>query len=104
MSAEQLAGVAGAAISIAFSFFPIVKDWYDGLSDGNKRLVMLGVVTVVGAGIYGLGCFGLIDMLIACGNVFELVWLIFVTGVVNQMAWKFTPVVRERRAALVQGR
>jgi C4-dicarboxylate transporter len=100
MTAEQLAGIAGGVLSILASFFPIVKDWYDGLTDANKRLVMLGVVTAAGLGVYGLGCFGVIDMMIECGNVFGLVLLIFVAGVANQTVWKFTPVVRERRAAL----
>ena len=105
MMAGELAGLAGALISIAFSFVPKLKDWYDPLDDSEKRLVMLGALVAGALGLYALGCIGLIAPLVVCGvpGLVELGKLVVIAGIVNQTVWKFTPVVRERRIAINGG-
>jgi len=57
---EQLVlAVAGALISLFWSFFPIVRQWFQGLSDQHKALLNLGVVLLAAALIAGSSCLDL---------------------------------------------
>ena len=56
MNAEQLTGLAGAILSLAFSYIPGLKTRYEPLSAEMKRLVMLGLLLLVVAGVFGLAC------------------------------------------------
>jgi hypothetical protein len=61
MNAEQLTIIAGAILSLAFSYIPGLKTSYaapsaEPLSAEMKRLVMLGLLLLVVAGVFGLAC------------------------------------------------
>ena len=56
MNAEQLTVIAGAILSLAFSYIPGLKTRYEPLSAEMKRLVMLGLLLLVVAGVFGLAC------------------------------------------------
>ena len=58
MTAEQLALIAGAVLSLLFSYVPKLSDWYAGLSSQYKKLVMGGVLVLTAAGIFALNCAG----------------------------------------------
>ena len=65
MNLETFGILAGAALSLLFAFVPGFKGWYEKLPPDYKQLVMLGLIFVVVAGKFGLGCLGK-DQTFAC--------------------------------------
>lgn len=47
--------IVGAVLSLLFTYFPGLKDWFDKQS-GYKSLIMLGLIVAVALAYYGLGC------------------------------------------------
>ena len=62
MTGELIAGIAGIFMSIAFDFAPYVKDLYEKLQPGQKRLVATGLGLGVVAAVFGLSCGNLFDV------------------------------------------
>ena len=60
MTPEQLASIAGIALSLVFSYVPGASDWYAGLNPIPKRLVMAGSLLVVSVAVFGLSCASLL--------------------------------------------
>jgi hypothetical protein len=58
MSAESLSLIAGAALSLAFSYLPGLHERFAALDPTRKRLVLLGLLVLSAAGVYGLSCLG----------------------------------------------
>lgn len=58
MTAELISLIAGALLSLAFSYIPGLRTWYAGLGEEAKRLIMLGLLVLVAAGSFGLACLG----------------------------------------------
>lgn len=58
MTEQQLASVAGLALSLAFAYVPGLSDWYEGKNSQTKALIMAGLLLVVAAASYGLSCTG----------------------------------------------
>lgn len=58
MSAESLVLIAGALLSLAFSYIPGLAPKFDALDPTVKRLIMLGLLVVVAGVSYGLSCLG----------------------------------------------
>ena len=56
MSDSQLSLFAGALLSLAFSYIPKLKDWFDAKDSTTKRLIMAGALLVVSLGIFGAAC------------------------------------------------
>ena len=52
---ELLPYLVGVVVSLVFSYVPGLKTWYEAQS-GYKSLIMLGVLLVVSAIYFGLGC------------------------------------------------
>jgi hypothetical protein len=97
MSQEQLILIAGAILSLVFSYFPGLKSWYDNLASSNKQLVMLGVLIVVAGGIFGLSCAGVLaqlwpDFAVTCdvASVYTLIQYILLALVSNQATYAIT--------------
>lgn len=96
MSAEQLIAIAGAILSLAFSYIPGVKSRYEPLSDEMKRLVMLGLLVLVVAGVFALSCsrFGTyLGIGVACDepSLVGLVWSLVLAVMANQSTYLITP-------------
>jgi hypothetical protein len=51
--------IAGALLSLLFTYFPVLKDWYEKQS-GRKALIMLGLIVIVAATYFALGCFAVL--------------------------------------------
>lgn len=51
-----ISGAAGVILSVLFEYVPGFHQWYNGLAEETKKLIMLGVVTLVAAGVFGLSC------------------------------------------------
>ncbi|MFA5714409.1 MAG: hypothetical protein WC998_01540 [Candidatus Paceibacterota bacterium] len=56
MTAEQLALIAGAVLSLCFSYIPGLKDWFDPLENKYKQAIMGGLLLVIAFAVYGLSC------------------------------------------------
>lgn len=56
MSAEMLSAVAGAVLSLLFSYVPGLNVWYASLESIYKRLIMAAMLLLVAASVFGLSC------------------------------------------------
>lgn len=56
MSAEQLSLIAGAILSLVFSYVPGVAPWFAGLRSEYKRLLMAGLLLLSAAVVMALSC------------------------------------------------
>lgn len=92
--------IAGIILSLAFSYIPKLKAWFNSLGQSDpedngarKRLVMLGLLAVVWAAMIGLDYFGFIPMGLVYDkqgwvvNAFALISAI----ISNQTAYSITP-------------
>ncbi len=91
--AVLILGIAGAALSLLFSYVPTLKVWFD--KQANKGLLMLGFCVVVGAVYFGLSCSPLAAQLkisLTCDQpgLFNLAQALFVIAGSNQLAYKFS--------------
>lgn len=93
LSPEMLAGIAGAALSLLFSYIPRFSEWFAAFSPQVKRLWMLGLLALAVGAIAALNCNGIIQTNVTCDQVgfTRLVWM-FVTAVMsNQATYTITP-------------
>ena len=58
MTAEILAGIAGAILSLCFSYIPGLNKIWDQFEAEIKRLVMLALLVLVACVAYLLACVG----------------------------------------------
>jgi O-phosphoseryl-tRNA(Cys) synthetase len=96
MSAESIAVVAGIVLSLVFSYVPKLKDWYDGLEGNKRRLLMLGLLTGVALGAFGLACADLvaqvgIGVLCTKAGAFELLRSLVYAIIANQSTFMISP-------------
>lgn len=97
ISGDVLMYAAGIVLSLLFTYFPGLNTWYTTQSDELKRLLMLGLVVIVAASIFGLGCAGLLPELfglaVTCdqAGILGLVIAIIQAMVANQMAHSIFP-------------
>ena len=91
MDAEFLAGAAGLALSLLFSYVPGLSDWFDTLDGIYKRLLMGTLIALVGAGAFGLSCAGLYAG-VTCDQdgAVTAIKAVFAALVVNQSAYSLT--------------
>lgn len=103
MSAEFLAAIAGVILSLLFSYIPGFASWYGAKDEDVRRLIMLGLLALVGAGAFGLACGGLaadFGLTITCDKTgaIGLLKAFGVAAVANQVAYKLTPKSKSRAA------
>lgn len=58
MSAESLSLVTGTILSLAFSYIPGARHWFERFDPAIKRLIMLALLLVSAGCVYGLSCLG----------------------------------------------
>jgi len=58
MDVQTLSSVAGAVLSLIFSYIPGAKQWYGALDGTYKRLVMALLLALTAAVVYALSCTG----------------------------------------------
>jgi hypothetical protein len=56
MTDAQLSLFAGALLSLAFSYVPRLKDWFDTKDATTKRLIMAAALLVIAAGVFAASC------------------------------------------------
>ncbi len=96
MTAETLSLLAGAVLSLAFSYIPKLNTWFDGIAAEYKRLTMAGLTLLVAAAAYGLACAGLgeqFGIAVVCdqSGAIALIQAWVMALVANQAAYSVTP-------------
>src|SRR4030043_1887772 len=61
MTSETLLIILGAVLSLLFSYVPGLANWFNPLDENKKRLIMLGMLVVITASVFGLSCAGVIN-------------------------------------------
>ena len=97
MSESSLALIAGAVLSLGFSYIPFgfnVK--FAALSGEVKRLIMAGLLLVVAGSIYGLSCAGWgasFGITVVCdqAGAMNLIQVFVLALIANQSAYAITP-------------
>jgi hypothetical protein len=102
MKYEQLTAIAGAILSLTFSYVPGLRSRYEPLSDAAKRLVMLALLVAAAAGVYGLACTewgALLEIGVECGKpgLARLVWSLVMAIITNQTTFIITPKDKGKR-------
>ena len=103
MTPEILAGIAGAILSLAFSYIPKLNVWFATLSDETKKLIMAGVLALVAVGVYvGQCAWGLCDYGFTCdkAGVFQLIGIYITAIVANQGVHRISPKTKDVKSVL----
>lgn len=58
MTSATLSLIAGTLLSLIFSYVPGARDRFDPLNPTHKRLIMLGLLMISAASVYGVSCLG----------------------------------------------
>ena len=89
---RALAMIAGAVLSLLFSYIPGLNTWFAGHAPEFKRLFMAGLMLVVAGAALGLSCAGIISG-VACtqAGAIELAvtWILAVAA--NQATYDVSP-------------
>ena len=92
MTPESLALLSGVILSLAFSYIPGLRTWYEVLDSDRKRLVMLAALFVGAAGSFGLSCAGYADYFVCTTAGADDAITVFVLAMVaNQATYLVTP-------------
>jgi hypothetical protein len=96
MTPETLALVAGIILSLIFSYVPGLNTKFAGLSSEIKRVIILGLCILVGAGAFGLTCAGfgsVVGAQLACTKegLVTLFQSIVLVAIANQSAYGLSP-------------
>jgi hypothetical protein len=86
MTPEVLVGIASMVLALLFDWLPGLKTWYDKLSDGQKRGLMVGLLVIVTGGVFGLSCAGwlLTSWLCNGSGIQEAAYLLLLAVAINQ--------------------
>lgn len=103
MTGEEIAVIAGIVLSLAFSYIPKANTWFAGLESTYKRLIMLGLLVLVTAVIYGFACLEWFGVAATCdaAGAEALVKALIAAIIANQAAYLISPepsAVREIKA------
>jgi len=92
ITAEELCAIAGAVLSLLFSYVPRLSEWYDALAPTMKRLLMAALLIVVAAAIFGLSCWGVLAR-VECtqAGALGLVKVLIAALVANQATYLISP-------------
>ena len=97
MSAEFLTMIAGVVLSLLFSYVPGLNTWFAALDSLYKRLIMLGLLLLSAAALFGLACAGILQELagvqVTCdrAGLIGLVQAFIAAVIANQTAYMITP-------------
>ena len=88
-----LAGLAGAVLSLGFSYIPGLNGWYEAQSKQIKQLIMLACLVVATLGTYAVTCWDLLSIPgLVCGEpgIKTLIVAFGAAMVVNQATYPLT--------------
>ena len=92
ISPEMIAGIAGAVLSLVFSFVAGLNTKYAALPSETKSAIMAGVLLVVSIALFSLQCGQILVTNITCdkNGVIQLVWMFVVSVMGNQGTYGLT--------------
>lgn len=97
MTSEQLAALAGVILSLLFSYAPGLSEWFGKLAPTEKRLIMAGLILLVGAGAFGLACAGLVTIIVcSTAGAWGMATTIFAALIGNQSTFLLSPTSRNK--------
>lgn len=93
---EEISAMAGAILSLVFSYVPKVNEWFGKLDGTQKRLVMLVLLLAAVLIQLGLACAGLgadFELKATCNRegIVMLVRAFIMAAVANQTTYMLTP-------------
>lgn len=106
LTPEILAGIAGAIISLLFSYIPGLSTWFAALGEEVKRLVMAGIMLAAVIAIWLMSCGGLLSSGVVCDQVglMQVAWIYILAVMANQGIYKITPRTSAVKAAKAQAK
>jgi hypothetical protein len=92
MTGTSLAAIAGIILSLLFSYTPGLKTWYSTKDSQTQSLIMLVLLLLTAAGVYGLSCSGMWSF-VACdkAGIKALIEAFIAALVSNQATYVLTP-------------
>ena len=95
MTADSLILISGAVVSLLFSYIPGLNTWFAAKAPDIKRLIMVGVLFLVSAAIFGISCAGYgaeIGITIDCSKdgLIGLLKIFILAVIANQGAYNLT--------------
>lgn len=105
MNADTLSTIAGALLSLAFSYIPGLQARYDPLDGVTKRLIMLGLLVLVACAAFGLACAGWgteLGLELGCNRsgLIGLLQALFLAIAANQTVFLISPTRSQRDRSL----
>jgi hypothetical protein len=96
MQAESLSLIAGTLLSLFFSYIPGAKNWFENFDAQVKRLIMLSLIILSSAAVFGLSCLGWgteIGIAVSCNQkgLFGLVQQVVLAIIANQGIFAISP-------------
>ncbi len=96
MHAESLSLIAGTLLSLFFSYIPGAKNWFENFDAQVKRLIMLSLIILSSAAVFGLSCLGWgadLGITIACNQkgLMGLVQQVVLAIIANQGIFAISP-------------
>ncbi len=91
MTAERLALITGAFLSLCFSYIPGLKDWFEPLENKYKQAIMGGLLVAVAFAIYGLSCAAVFNYF-TCdkSGLMQVVEILVMALIANQSVYLIT--------------
>lgn len=104
---ELLSAIAGVLIALAFSYIPGLNTKWASLPAELQRLIMAGLMLIVSAVIFLLGCLNFVsipDFVCTARSAVQFIWTFLLAVMANQSSYKLmpqTPAVLRARSARV---
>lgn len=103
MSVETLSLVAGALLSLLFSYVPGLRGWFDAKDPIVKRLIMAAALLVVAVAVFGASCANLplpgVQIECSTAGIWPLVEVYLLALVANQAAYQISGASSAKKAA-----
>lgn len=92
LTAAVLTGMAGALLSLVFSYVPGIRERFEVLTGTQKRGVMALFLLLTSVTVYGLSCFSPF-VLVECSEagVWDLLLVLGAALMANQSTFSMTP-------------
>jgi hypothetical protein len=89
---QTLTVILSGLLALLFDWFPRLAPWYEGLSRLKKQQLMLGLLALIVAAVFGGSCYGLFSSGLACSreSLPELLQIILSAAAANQAAHLLT--------------
>jgi hypothetical protein len=96
MQAESISLIGGTALSLVFSYIPGANSRFNKLDGNGKRLVMLGLLFLVSAVVFGLSCTSFavdLGITVTCdqGGAIGLITQFIIAIIANQATFTISP-------------